>query len=1028
MKRVLSLGLLFLAITLQAVVPDMKFRRLDTRDGLSNTQVNCIFRDSRGLVWIGTPYGLNRYDGYRIRCYYSQTKDTTTLFKSFVEEVQEDFDGSLWLRHGVQYSIFDPVTETCNRHAEQWLHERGIQGTIEHLYIDRHKNFWVKTYDNGFWHLNAQTGKVHRFAFGNGAQEISSDFGVSDFEEHGNSLLVISNNGTIVCFHTSDVRIAWKSNRLQQMGAPKNAGYVLHVDNWQNLWALADGRAFVFLRKTGRWHSSANDALQQLGIATMRSDVMIWDVVSDSHGMLWLATDHDGLCVVDLSGRQVRQFLTVKNDETSIGDNTLRKIYRDQQDRMWIATYMNGVNFYTDNQFDFKHIDLGNVNTVCLDSRGDCWAGTNDQGIVHYSLQTGECTTYNKKNSGLESDVIVSSLRAHDGTLWFGTYEGGLVSIKEGRMQTFKAHEGPDGLANNSVWAISEDGDGNIWIGTLGGGLQRIDRHTGKFTTLNQENSKLPSNYISSIQLTVNGMLLVAHTEFYSLVNPKTLAVVNRRIEEQQHDIPATPASILAFEDSRGLLWQGAASGATVFDPSTGATYLLDMNSGLIGSTVNGIVEDRHHGMWVVTEHGVSNVIPRQGDDRQWTFLVRSYNNRDGLQNAPYNQRSVTIAPDGRIVIGGHEGIDVINPQALTAARPLKEVPQFSGVKVLDEKVRNVGERLELDYSENMFTIQLCSNSGEVHNRARFAYRLEGFSDQWRYTEDARPDITYTGLPSGSYVLCVRMLGIATPHSDFSQQTDGIMGTAEARLPISIAAPWYRSWWMWLVYMLVLGWTACWQYRRSQEKLRLEKLKMERESSHRVDELKQKFEETINDELHQPFRQAFESLNAMMQRETDEQRYEQQQQVFSHVENLLEEVSKLTESNQLKAKLKPQIRELEIESLDEKLVKAATDYVEKNLDNADISVETMAEELGMSRVHLYKKLTAITDLTPSEFIRQIRLRHAEQLLSKSQLTVAEVAYKVGFNNPRYFSKYFKEMYGVMPSEYKNRNKNETSGN
>ena len=231
-----------------------------------------------------------------------------------------------------------------------------------------------------------------------------------------------------------------------------------------------------------------------------------------------------------------------------------------------------------------------------------------------------------------------------------------------------------------------------------------------------------------------------------------------------------------------------------------------------------------------------------------------------------------------------------------------------------------------------------------------------------------------------------------------------------------------------MVYLMILGAAAYWQYRRSQEKLRLEKLKMERESSHRVDELKQKFEETINDELHQPFRQTFESLNAMMQQETDEQRYEQQQQVFSQVENLLEEVSKLTENNQLKAKLKPQIRELEIESLDEKLVRAATEYVERNLDNADISVETMAEELGMSRVHLYKKLTAITDLTPSEFIRQIRLRHAEQLLSKSQLTVAEVAYKVGFNNPRYLSKYFKEMYGVMPSEYKNRNKNEMSGN
>ena len=1005
-----------IALCVSAVIPDMKFRRLDSRDGLKNTQVNCIRRDSRGFMWIGTTYGLDRYDGYRFKVYYSHANDTLSMLRNNVSDVQEDIEGRLWIYDGMDYSVMDPVTERFDRHPERWLHEQGIPGSIERIHIDRHGHYWVKTYHDGLWVFNKRQGLSRQFTFGNEGQQLDPQFGVSDIWESGNSLLMISNNGEIVCLNTHTMRISWKSNRLQRCGAPKNAGYVLHVDNWQNIWALADSRAFVFLRKTGRWYSSANDALQQLGIAALRPDMMLWDVVSDSHGMLWLATDHDGLCVVDMQGRQVRQFLTEKYDETTIGDNTLRKIYRDQQDRMWIATYMNGVNFYTENQFDFKHVDLGNVNTVCIDSSGDCWAGTNDQGIVHYSLLTGKRTIYNKKNSGLESDIIVSSLSAKDGTLWFGTYEGGLASIKEGHVQTFKMHDGSDGLANNSVWAIDEDSAGHIWIGTLGGGLQRIDRHTGKFTTLNMENSALPSNYISSVQLTPDGLLLVGHSEFYSLVNPRSMTVENCGIAGQQTDIPTTPASIQVFQDSRGLIWQGAASGATVSDPSTGTTYLLDMNSGLIGSTVNGMVEDRHHGMWVVTEHGVSNVIPQREKNNRWAFLVRSYNNRDGLQNAVYNQRSVVIAPDGRIVIGGHEGIDVINPLVLTAARPLKEIPQFSGVKVLDEKVRNVGERLELDYSENMFTIQLCSNSGEVHNRARFAYRLEGFSDQWRYTEDARPDVTYTGLPSGSYVLCVRML-----------ENDGIMGVTEARLPITIATPWYRSWWMWLVYLMILGAAAYWQYRRSQEKLRLEKLKMERESSHRVDELKQKFEETINDELHQPFRQTFESLNAMMQQETDEQRYEQQQQVFSQVENLLEEVSKLTENNQLKTKLKPRIREQEIESLDEKLVRAATDYVEKNLDNADISVETMAEELGMSRVHLYKKLTAITDLTPSEFIRQIRLRHAEQLLSKSQLTVAEVAYKVGFNNPRYLSKYFKEMYGVMPSEYKNRNKNEMSG-
>ena len=167
MKRVIALGLLLIVLTIQAVTPDMKFRRLDTRDGLSNTQTNRIFRDSRGLVWIGTPYGLNRYDGYRIRSYYSHSKDTTTLLKNNIDEVQETADGFLWLRHNTQYSVFDPMSETCNRHPEQWLSEQGVMGSVERVYIDRRKNFWVKTYDEGFWHLNPRTGQVKHFSVGN---------------------------------------------------------------------------------------------------------------------------------------------------------------------------------------------------------------------------------------------------------------------------------------------------------------------------------------------------------------------------------------------------------------------------------------------------------------------------------------------------------------------------------------------------------------------------------------------------------------------------------------------------------------------------------------------------------------------------------------------------------------------------------------------------------------------------------------------------------------------------------------------
>ena len=109
--------------------------------------------------------------------------------------------------------------------------------------------------------------------------------------------------------------------------------------------------------------------------------------------------------------------------------------------------------------------------------------------------------------------------------------------------------------------------------------------------------------------------------------------------------------------------------------------------------------------------------------------------------------------------------------------------------------------------------------------------------------------------------------------------------------------------------------------------------------------------------------------------------------------------------------------DIEVSSLDEELIKKAIAFVEKNIAEPDFSVEDLSRELGMSRVYLYKKLLAITGKTPIEFIRIIRLKRSAQLLQKTDLSVSEVAYRVGFNNPRYFSKYFKEEFGVLPSAF-----------
>jgi DNA-binding response OmpR family regulator len=140
----------------------------------------------------------------------------------------------------------------------------------------------------------------------------------------------------------------------------------------------------------------------------------------------------------------------------------------------------------------------------------------------------------------------------------------------------------------------------------------------------------------------------------------------------------------------------------------------------------------------------------------------------------------------------------------------------------------------------------------------------------------------------------------------------------------------------------------------------------------------------------------------------------------ARIRNLIAQREAFQKAFQKHIDVKP--TEVAITSLDEKLIRNAIKVVEDNMGDPDFSVEEFSRELGMSRVHLYKKLLALTGKSPLEFIRTIRLQRAAQLLEKSQLTVSEIAYQVGFNNPKYFSKYFKDHFHVLPSVYANEKK------
>ena len=826
-------------------IPDMKFRRLDTPQGLSSSQINCIFKDTKGFVWIGTPYGLNRYDGYRVKTYYSSLRDTTTMRDNYTDRVFEDAEGKLWMRQGMNYCVYDPITESFERKASRALAKLGINCNVEWLHIDSKKNIWVKDFEKAIYcyHPHAKNNKVTTIKIGYGINEFSPNFGISTVAEWGDRLLVATNNGELACLNGEKGEVEWVDRWMHDTGGIESQEYRLYVDKEGNFWCGVLSNLYVYENKTKKWYASLPEFLSSKGIEGVPGSLMVWNLLIDENGWLWLVCDHDGLVVVDLKNKQWKQFLNNKHDETTISDNTLRIIYQADDGSMWIGSYKNGVNQYIRGLSSLKSVDLGDITTTCEDKRGNYWLGTNDKGILVYNPKSGEVVNhFTKDNSGLVSNIVVGSWAASDGTIWFGSYNGGLThavpSASDPTQATIinvQATGEQGGLANNSVWALTEDKWGRMWFNTLGGGLQMLDPKTHQFTTWNTKNTVIPSDYLTSISWTKKGWLMTGTSHYYSLVNPVSHKLINQELPESPNINVSVGSTNYVIEDSRQLIWFGSNVGVIVYDPKTQFQKLIDMTDGLFGSGINSILEDNQHHIWVVTDHGVSNIVPQHQDDGTWQFNIRSFNSRDGLQKATYNQRSAWLTRDGKVLVGGQGGLDIIDPSSLQD-NTSNERPVFSGLQIFDQDVEvgkkfngrviidealDVCRELTLEFNDQ-FTIQLSTNEVRINNHKRFAYKLEGFNENWVKTSELNPNITYNSLRAGSYTLRVRILN-----------EDGSLGTEESVLDITIRPPLYRTRWMILLYMILIAVGAWlfvkWYLKKQQEKARLEQLRRETE-------------------------------------------------------------------------------------------------------------------------------------------------------------------------------------------------------
>lgn len=128
MNRRLTSFIILILVSIQLMaggIPDMKFRRLDSRNGLTTSQVNCIYKDHQGFLWLGTSYGLYRYDGFRFKTYFSNSRDPQSLGRDYVDKIFEAYDGKLWIEQSSYYSVYDPLTERFDNNPKEvcrkWL-------------------------------------------------------------------------------------------------------------------------------------------------------------------------------------------------------------------------------------------------------------------------------------------------------------------------------------------------------------------------------------------------------------------------------------------------------------------------------------------------------------------------------------------------------------------------------------------------------------------------------------------------------------------------------------------------------------------------------------------------------------------------------------------------------------------------------------------------------------------------------------------------------------------------------------------
>lgn len=794
------------------------FDHLTLDQGLSHTTVHSIIEDRKGMIWIGTQYGLNRFDGYDCKVFLPDSDQPNEVKAHGVFSLMEDTNGDIWVGHqDGGLSIYSSQTETFSRFPSATFPSIDWETvSVRSIFQDSRDNIWVGTYGAGTVVLDANRQPIMQLcSFCEPSnRKLGNDF-VFDFEEdaRGNIWIGTAGSGVEVYDPIQD-ELRHISGRSQDK--IEGFGRELSLDKEGDLWIGTSGNGIYVV-------DLPEERVRDRIVASASSGPghnMITDLITGPDGQLWVATDGGGLNAYDLESGEWQQFHYSVNHPGTLNTEALYDLLFDREGNLWVGTFNGGVNVHRATVSPIaanrayareRLLGLRSVLAMAQDARGEVWMGTDGSGLFNLTLsgRTIQIDPFEYPDSLFAARVITSLAVTNDEKFWIGTYGEGLFLLdkQSKRYQQYTHNSEKGSISHNNVWDLVVDSLGGLWVGTLGGGLNYLAPGESHFLRLEEmipEGGKVLSGVqIVDMLLDQSGRFLWVATENEGLNRIDLRTTTVTWYQQKADDLQTLSSNRLRclYEDFQGNIWIGTEyAGINKISPLSGNITRYDRQDGLPSDMINSIIQDQSGYLWISTQAGIT----------RWDQQTNSFINIGSdpyLDNNQFNPNAALTLNDGRLLFGSTNGYTIVLPENivgddvtppsvvfadLSLSNQLISIVDSSDSDILNGPLNDSGTVVHLSYEDRGIQFFLALDHVADASHWGYEYRLRDYESEWRTLEVGQRTVNYSGLPGGNYVLEARALG-----------PEGNRGPL-SMLKLTVAPPFWQTTWFYFLCALVV--------------------------------------------------------------------------------------------------------------------------------------------------------------------------------------------------------------------------------